>query len=431
VSFPIPPISLFIRFPWRIIFFHMQLALAGALLPLDTVYLVYWCKYQTFKEDCMFGRRITLFTLFGFEVRIDLSWIFIAVLVAWSLSVGFFPFRYKNLSTQTYWFMGIIGAFGLFASIIVHEFAHSLVARRYGLPMKGITLFIFGGVAEMEEEPESAKVEFMMAIVGPLTSILLALIFYGISLVGAGVWPEPVNGVISYLALINGILAVFNLIPAFPLDGGRVLRSVLWATKKNIRAATRITSNIGTGFGVFLIIMGVFSLFTGNLIGGLWWILIGIFLQSAAKMGYQQLITRKILEGEPVSRFMKTNPITVAPSTTIRDLVENYIYRYHFKLFPVVEGERLLGCITTREVKNVPQDQWEEKTVEEVATGCKADNTISPDADAMHALSAMNRTGLSRLMVTEGSRLVGIIALKDLMRLLALKVELEQENEDQ
>jgi Zn-dependent protease/CBS domain-containing protein len=375
----------------------------------------------------MFGRRITLFTLFGFAVRIDLSWIFIAILVTWSLSVGFFPFHYKDLSSQTYWMMGIVGAIGLFASIVVHEFAHSLVARKFGMPMKGITLFIFGGVAEMEDEPPSAKAEFMMAIVGPLTSIGLALIFYGIFQFGEEAWSTPVNGVFGYLALINGILAAFNLIPAFPLDGGRVLRAVLWGAKKNIRWATRITSGIGSAFGVFLIIMGLLSLFTGNLIGGMWWVLIGIFLQSAARMGYQQLITRKVLEGELVRRFMKTDPVTVSPSTSIRDLVENYIYQYHYKLFPVVEGGRLVGCITTREVKNVPRDQWEVKTVNEVATGCSADNTIEPDADAMKAISAMHRTGLSRLMVTENNRLVGIIALKDLMRLLSLKVELEEQ----
>ena len=374
----------------------------------------------------MFGRRITLFTLFGFAVRIDLSWVFIAILVSWSLSVGYFPFHDRGLSTQTYWLMGIAGAVGLFLSIVVHELAHSLVARKFGMPMKGITLFIFGGVSEMEEEPSSAKAELLMAVVGPVTSMGLALVFYGIARLTAGAWPEAVNGVFAYLGMINGILAIFNLVPAFPLDGGRVLRAVLWWSRKNIRWATRITSTIGSAFGIFLIFLGLVSLFTGNIIGGIWWVLIGIFLQSAAKMGYQQLITRRILEGEPVRRFMKTDPVTVAPRTSIRDLVENYIYQYHYKLFPVVEGGRLVGCITTREVKNVPRDEWDIRTVAEAATGCSADNTIGPDADAMQALSAMSRTGLSRLMVTEGNRLVGIIALKDLIRLLSLKVELEE-----
>ena len=179
----------------------------------------------------MFGKRLRLFKLLGFEVRIDWSWIIIAVLIAWSLSTGLFPFHYKNLSTQTYWLMGIAGAAGLFLSIIAHEFCHSLVARKYGLPMKGITLFIFGGVAEMGDEVPSPKAEFMMAAVGPLSSIVIAAIFYGIYTLGKVNFSEPINGIVGYLAFINAILAGFNLVPAFPLDGGRMLRSVLWGWK--------------------------------------------------------------------------------------------------------------------------------------------------------------------------------------------------------
>jgi Zn-dependent protease/predicted transcriptional regulator len=375
----------------------------------------------------MFGKRIKLFKLLGFEVRIDWSWIIIAILIAWSLSKGLFPSYYKNLSTQTYWWMGIIGALGLFLSIIAHEFSHSLVARKYGLPMKGITLFIFGGVAEMDEEPASAKVEFLMAIVGPLSSIIIALLFYGIHAIGkqAGL-AEPINGVVGYLAMINAILAGFNLLPAFPLDGGRVLRSILWGAKKNLRWATYISSRIGSGFGILLIVLGVIQVFRGNFIGGMWWFLIGMFLQGAAKASYQQLITRKALEGEPIRRFMKTDPVTVSPSVSLEQLVEDYVYKYHFKMFPVVEDtDRLLGCVTTKQVKEIPRQDWGRKTVGEVASQCSPENTIEPQADAMKAISIMNRTGNSRLMVVEGGHLVGIIALKDLLELLSLKVELE------
>jgi Zn-dependent protease/predicted transcriptional regulator len=375
----------------------------------------------------MFGKRIKLFKLLGFEVRIDWSWIIIAILIAWSLSKGVFPSYYKNLSAQTYWWMGIIGALGLFLSIIVHEFSHSLVARKYGLPMKGITLFIFGGVAEMEEEPQSARVEFMMAIAGPLSSIIIALIFYGIHAVGkqAGL-SEPVNGVVGYLAMINAILAGFNLLPAFPLDGGRVLRSILWGAKKNLRWATYISSKIGSGFGILLIVLGVLQVFRGNFIGGMWWFLIGMFLQGAAKASYQQLVTRKALEGEPIRRFMKTDPVTVSPLVSLEQLVEDYVYKYHFKMFPVVEdSDRLLGCVTTKQVKEIPRQDWNRKMVGEVASQCSPENTIEPQADAMKAISIMNRTGNSRLMVVEGGHLVGIIALKDLLELLSLKVELE------
>ena len=375
----------------------------------------------------MFGKRIKLFKLLGFEVRIDWSWIIIALLITWSLSKGLFPAYYKNLSTQTYWWMGIIGALGLFLSIIAHEFSHSLVARKYGIPMKGITLFIFGGVAEMDEEPPSPKVEFMMAIAGPLSSILIALIFYGIHAIGKqGGLAEPINGVVGYLGWINAILAGFNLLPAFPLDGGRILRSILWGAKKNLRWATYISSRIGSGFGIFFIILGVIQVFRGNFVGGMWWFLIGMFLHGAAKASYQQLITRKALEGEPIRRFMKTDPVTVSPSISLERLVEDYIYKYHFKMFPVVEDSvKLLGCVTTKQVKEIPREDWGRKTVGEFAAQCSPENSIEPQADAMRALSIMNQTGNSRLMVLEKGRLVGIIALKDLLELLSLKVELE------
>lgn len=374
----------------------------------------------------MFQRSVKLFKLLGFEVKIDLSWIIIAALIVWSLSTGLFPFQYKNLSIRTYWLMGITGALGLFLSIIAHELSHSIVAKKHGMHMKGITLFIFGGVAEMTEEPVSPKAEFAMAVVGPISSLAIAFILYGIYRVSEGIISTPVQGVIRYLAWINGILAVFNMVPAFPLDGGRVLRSFLWEWKKNLQAATRITSKIGAGFGIVLIILGVFNIFNRNFIGGMWWVLIGMFLHSAARMSYQQLLVRKALEGEPVERFMKADPITVPPSITIEKLVEEYVYRYHHKLFPVVDNDKLIGCVTTRQVKDVSRENWAQTTVGDIAEGCSDDNTISPETDAVKALKSMHGTGSSRLMVVEGKdKLVGIISLKDIMNWLSLKMDLE------
>ena len=376
----------------------------------------------------MFGKRIKLFKLLGFEVRIDWSWIIIAILIAWSLSKGVFPSYYKNLSAQTYWLMGIIGALGLFLSIIVHEFSHSLVARKYGVPMKGITLFIFGGMAEMTDEPTSPRAEFMMALVGPLSSLAIGFVFYLLLVMGKQVeWPKPVNGILGYLAFINGLLAAFNTIPAFPLDGGRILRSILWGWKKNIRWATKLSSRIGTGFGILLIVFGFFNVLRGNFIGGMWWFLIGMFIHGAAKMSYQQLVTRKALEGEKVSRFMKENPVTVSPSLTVDKLVEDYIYEHHFKMFPIVgDNDQLEGCVTTKEVKGVPREEWGNRTVRDIATPCTEQNTIHGEEDAMKALSRMNQTGSSRLMVVNDSQLAGVIALKDMMKFLSLKVELDE-----
>ncbi len=375
----------------------------------------------------MFGKRITLFKLFGFEVRIDLSWLVIATLVTWSLATGLFPQYYEGLPVSTYWIMGAVGAAGLFCSIIFHEMCHSLVARMYGLSMKGITLFIFGGVAEMDDEPASAKVEFLMAAAGPISSIMLAVGFLAIYGVGiAAAWPVPLKGVLGYLGLINGMLAVFNLVPAFPLDGGRILRAALWSWKGNVRWATRVASRIGSGFGVVLIITGVLSILRGNMIGGMWWFLIGMFLRGAAGASYRQLVTRQALHGEPISRFMEPNPMTVPPAISVEELIEDYVYRYHYKMFPVVEDGRLVGCVSTREAKEIPREEWSRRTVGEVATQCSAQNTIAPDADSLEALSTMNKTGASRLMVLDGDRLVGIISLKDMLKFLSLKIELEE-----
>jgi len=378
----------------------------------------------------MFGKRITLFKLLGFEVHIDPSWLIIAGLVVWSLADGLFPSLYKGLSGSTYWMMGIIGALSLFLSIIFHELCHSLVARRFGLPMRGITLFIFGGVAEMHEEPENAKVEFLMAIAGPVSSVLLGLIFMGIHGLGRGLgWPQAVLGVLYYLELINLLLAGFNLLPAFPLDGGRVLRSALWKWKNNLRWATHIASQIGSGFGIGLMVLGgVNVLFTGNVVGGIWWFLIGMFLKNASAMSYQQLLLRKSLEGEKVGDFMRKTTVTVPPDLSVSELVEDYIYKYHFKMFPVVENGRLEGCVTTRQVKEIPKEEWDKRTVGVLATRCSSGNTVDPGADVMEALSRMNTTGNSRLMVVKEGRLLGVISLKDIMGHLSVKLDLSSDD---
>jgi Zn-dependent protease/predicted transcriptional regulator len=374
----------------------------------------------------MFGKRIKLFKLLGFEVRLDLSWIIIAVLVTWSLADGLFPYLYPHLPRQVYWEMGVIGALGLFASIVFHEFCHSLVARKFGMNMKGITLFIFGGVAEMGEEPPSAQAEFFMAVAGPLSSIFIGLVFYWIYLMGLhGNWPVPANGVMRYLYWINLLLAAFNLLPAFPLDGGRILRSILWGTKHDLQWATRVSAGIGGAFGIILIFLGILSMLRGNLIGGIWWFLIGIFLRNAAQMSYQQVLLRKSLEGEHVRRFMNPHPVAVPPNLTVSELVEDYVYKYHYKMFPVLDDGRLVGCITTRDIREVPREKWPTEKVAEMAERCAPEATIAPDTDAVKALAIMSQTGLSRLMVVENSRLVGILTLKDLLAFLSEKVELE------
>jgi Zn-dependent protease/predicted transcriptional regulator len=375
----------------------------------------------------MFGKGITLIKLFGFKVKIDLSWLILGLLITWTLAQGLFPHYYEGLQTATYWIMGIAGALGLLVSIVFHELWHSLIARKFGLLMRGITLFIFGGVAEMTEEPPSPKAEFFMAVAGPISSIVLSLGLFGIFYLGINVeWPKSVTGVINYLAFLNLILAGFNLLPAFPLDGGRVLRSVLWGWKDNIRWATQVASKIGGAFGIALIALGVLELFLGNLIGGVWMAVIGLFIRGASQSAYQQMLIRRSLEGERVRRFMEPDPITVSPSISVEDLVEDYIYKHHFKMYPVVKDGRLIGCVTLGQVKTIPKEERKDHNVGELAEDCSEKNTIGPDEDAMKALTTMRKTNSSRLMVVEGNKLVGVITLKDMMGLLSLKIDLEE-----
>ncbi|MFZ0034661.1 MAG: site-2 protease family protein [Sedimentisphaerales bacterium] len=378
----------------------------------------------------MFGKPISLFSLFGFKVKLDVSWFILGILIAWSLATGVFPEYLPGLGVTAYWWMGIAGSLGLLVSIVFHEFCHSIVARYYGLSMKGITLFIFGGVAEMENEPESPKVEFLMALAGPVSSVLLSGVFYALVTAGKSIgWAKPANGVLGYLAWINLILAGFNLVPAFPLDGGRILRSILWAVKHNLRWATHIASSLGSAFGILLIVLGVINFIGGNFIGGLWYFLIGMFVRSASQMSYRQLIIRKALAGEHVGRFMKSEPISVSPSITLSELVQDYFYKYHYKMFPVLENGQVKGCVSTKEVKQIPHERWSDYRVADIVKPCSRENTVSVQEDAIKALSLMSSTGNSRLMVLDGEKIAGVVTLKDLLQFLALKIDLEEKDE--
>jgi len=256
--------------------------------------------------------------------------------------------------------------------------------------------------------------------------VLLGVLFTSAGLVGlASEWPQALNVTALGLGIANLGLVAFNMIPAFPLDGGRVLRSALWQWKGDLRWATRVTSSIGSGFGLLLIGFGVFTLVAGgSLFNAVWFGLIGLFVRNAARMSYQQLLLRRALEGEPVARFMEPSPVAVERALRVRELVDEYVYRHHHKTYPVVDDGRLIGCVSTRTVRELPPEEWERQTVGAIVEPCSEENTVSPDMDAMKALSLMSRTGTSRLLVADGERLVGILALKDLLKFFSLKMEL-------
>jgi len=388
----------------------------------------------------MFGKPVTLFRIFGFEVKIDWSWLILGALIVWSLATGLFPIWFKGIDRGYYWIMGVAGAVGLFLSIVFHELWHSLVARRFGLNMRGITLFLFGGVSEMADEPPSSKAEFFLAVAGPVSSVVLGAIFLAASyllggiflgaflhLVRSGGSLTPTTAVLSYLGGLNLVLAVFNLIPAFPLDGGRVLRAVLWGAWNDLRRATRVASSVGAGLGAGLMFLGVVQFLMGGSIGGIWTFIIGMFVRSAARSSYRQLLFRQVLEGAQVKQFMVKDPVTVEPKTSVAKLVDDFIYKYHFKMYPVVDGEKLVGCVTISQVKAVARDEWPVHSVGELAQGCAPENTIAPESDVMAALAQMQRTGRSRLLVAVGSKLEGVISLKDIMGYIALKMDLEEQ----
>ncbi|MDQ1325604.1 MAG: hypothetical protein QG564_728 [Campylobacterota bacterium] len=375
----------------------------------------------------MLKNKISLFKLLGFTVSIDASWSIILFLIVWSLAKGFFPGNFPDLSEQTYWLMAIVGALGLFASIIIHEFSHALIARKYGLKIQNITLFIFGGVAEMKEEPGSPKIEFFMAIAGPIASLLLSILFGTLHRFAITIGlPVPVTGVLEYLGTINMLLAAFNMIPAFPTDGGRVLRSILWWAKNDIRRATRMASRVSLIFSVSIIFIGFINIVADNFIGGLWWILIGSFLFSAANISYHSLVLKQSFEGKMIHHFMNPAPITVPSDITLQEFVDHYLYRYPHKMFPVTKDNKISGIITIKDIKAIPSEEWQHFSVGKIMQPKNQDNSITANTSINDALAKMNKTGLSRLLVTEHGRAIGIITLKDLLEFIALKMELEE-----
>ena len=379
----------------------------------------------------MFGNSFLLFKLFGIEIRINPGWAVIATLVAWSLAQGIFPELYAGLDTSAYWAMAIVAVVGLGVSIVVHELAHSLVAARYGTPVSSITLFMFGGVAALEQEPKAPIPELLMALAGPAMSLLLAGLFFGGSLALGGVEQNPVRaGVFHYLALLNMVLAIFNLVPAFPMDGGRALRATIWAVTGDIRTATRRASIVGKYIGTGFMLAGVLAVVTGNLVGGIWWMLIGGFIRASAIGSFMNTRIESVLEGLPVSRFMTANPDTITTDLSLADFVENHLYRFGHDMFPVLKDGRPAGTIGLGEVRKVPKDAWHQTLTGDIMTPLVPVKTIAGDETALNALLQMQKNGLNRLLVIDGGTLLGVIVLKDLMELLSMKLALEPASED-
>jgi Zn-dependent protease len=292
----------------------------------------------------MFQSRWQLFRVAGIAIAIDASWLIVFALLSWTFAREFGTLA--SVPPAHAWAMGVVTCLAFFACILLHELGHALVARREGIPLRGITLFLFGGVAEMEGDVPSARKEFWMAVAGPAVTGVLILIFWGLRHLGAEAgWPVQVLAPLQYLTVINLVVLVFNLIPAFPLDGGRVFRAALWAYTGSLRRATYWASWTGRAFAWLLIALGVLSMIGGDFVGGLWSILIGLFLHNAAAGSYRLVLVRQVLQGTPVARFMNPEPITVPPDLDLRRWVEEYVYRYHYKAYPAVADGHLVGMV--------------------------------------------------------------------------------------
>ena len=367
---------------------------------------------------------IKLGKILGFEISIDWSWLLIFFLVVYTLASGYFPFQYPQFSPALNWGLAVLSAILLFVSVLIHEISHSILARHYGGNVRGIMLFLFGGVSQTSDEPKAAREEFWMAIAGPMTSFILAAIFYGLFRTGIIFdWPLAVNAVLSYLAFINFILAVFNLIPGFPLDGGRVLRSIIWSITDDLEKSTRYASYTGQAFGYLLVAVGLVSVFSGAFIGGLWLAFIGWFLAGAARTSYQQLLMKQALSGLRVEQVMTTDVPVIPAEMSVRDFVDTQLLRHDYSCYPVVRNDEVVGVIGAEEVRTINSDLWNVTSVLQIVHPIGGAYKISPNDDAWEALAKLSSEDICRLLVMENEHLKGTVGRETVYRVVRAKMQ--------
>ncbi len=356
----------------------------------------------------------------GIEISIHVSWLLIVVLLTWSLATGWFPALSQGWSTPTYWLVSLLATLLLFASVLAHELAHSLVARARGLPVKSITLLIFGGISNIEQEPKSPGVEFQMAFVGPLTSLLLGGLAY-LLLVASGGGTAPLSAILGYLAVANVLLGVFNLVPAFPLDGGRVLRSIVWKISGNVRTATRVATFAGQGIAYLLILAGFSLIFGGDILDGIWFGLIGWFLLSGAQSANSQLMLEVVFKGVTVSEVMNVSPNTVPANISLQKLVDELLLPYGWRSAFVMQGEFLAGLITLSDIRHIPRDEWAQTPVGLAMTPLERLHAVAPQQSLNDVLPLMVGRDVNQMPVVEDGRLAGVLSREDIMRFLEIR----------
>jgi Zn-dependent protease/predicted transcriptional regulator len=365
---------------------------------------------------------IELIKVAGVQVEIDYSWIFIAVLVWWSLSAGYFPREYPGHSFGSYWTVGAIGTVLFFASVLGHELSHAAVGNRLGENVTRITLFIFGGMAHLSNEPKTAGDEFKISAIGPVSSIVIAAIFWAVeqSLVGLHA-PDLWVAVFAYLAFINVALAVFNLLPGFPLDGGRILRAILWHFWGDFRRATAAAADWGNTIAWGMIILGGLEIFSGELVSGIWMIFIGLFLRGAANASYQSVVIEQVLGRAHVADLMLREPIAIDPDLSVSEAVDRYFLHHGHTGYPVVKDGHAMGILSLSRVRECPPGERANRRVHDIMVPVSEKVTIAPSATVSDAMHQMAEADAGRLLVLDGDHLSGLITRSQIARFVQLK----------
>ena len=373
----------------------------------------------------MFTSGFKLLRVLGIPIYVNYTWFIVFSLVVYTLAVSYFPYFGPYYEPVIRWMMAFVAAIMLFSSILLHELSHSYVAQRQGIRIKSITLFIFGGIAQMVGESRTPSGEMKIAAAGPALSLFLSGIFWFIVFVlKRDMATSPVLAISYFLASTNMMLAVFNLIPGFPLDGGRMLRAFIWKRTNNLNKATLITSRIGKGFAILLIILGLWDILQGVFISGLWLIFVGMFLQQAADQGYRQTLLHRTLSSVKIRDIMVSPAIVVDDNMTLDHIVNGFFFRYRFNSFPVISGDSMAGTISIHDIKGVDKEKWPFTIARDIMYTKIADFTISPESGALEALDKMLDTHRGRLVVLENGRVAGIISQRDIMQMLKLKADL-------
>jgi Zn-dependent protease len=356
----------------------------------------------------------------GIDIDINVSWIIILVLLTVSLATGWFPQLYPGWSTATYWVTSFIASLLLFVSVLLHELAHSFVARRRGLPVKSITLFIFGGVSNIEREPTSPGVEFQMAVVGPLTSLLIGVVCFLLQLPLRGS-NSPLEGILFYLAVTNVLLGVFNLIPGFPLDGGRVLHSIIWKITDSMRQATRVATISGQIIAYLFILLGVWLFFIGYFFDGIWLGFIGWFLLSAAQSANSQAMLTSVFKGVTVGEVMNPKPTTVPGNISLQQLVDAYFLPGGLRYALVMQADHLAGLVTLSDIRHIPRERWTHVPVSQVMIPLERLHVVSPQQSLSDVLPLMAGRDVNQLPVVQNGALVGLLSRDAIVQYLEVR----------